>query len=338
MSSVIEQTQNKENCPLCSLVIVTYNQENFIRHTLQGAFAQTYPNLEIIVSDDASRDKTWEIIQKMVQTYQGPHQIVLNRNENNLGVGGGAGKAMQLAKGEIIVWNDGDDVSHPERVQCICKAFNQQGPDTMMIRPNHEPIDAQGNNLGPYKNFEKDVRKKTRSLSEIHRRIRIPFGAVTAWRRVVSDSFDGISSSYAGWDNIVAFRALLLGRVGFVPDVLVQYRTHAASTLNAPATDDLVKDYRKRARERDAWYIQAFSQHLIDIHKIVRKSPDRSVELLKIERMIVKQIHKSVLSFEIMSFFPKLSMGLLIRALRWPEFYRYFLLAPLYRLGWYKRR
>ena len=324
--------------PLCSLVIVTYNQEAFIRQTLRAAFAQTYPHLEIVVSDDASTDRTWEIVQAEAASYTGPHRLTLNRNERNLGIGGGAGKAIQLAAGEIIVWNDGDDISLPNRVQRIVDFFGEQGPQTMMVWSRHEPIDSDGKVLGKYKNFKKDARKKARTLADVRRRIRIPFGAVTAWRRVVSDSFSPIPSAFGGWDNIIAFRALLIGKIAPLPEVLVQYRTHNASTTNAPAADDLVKDYRKRAIHRDAWFVQAYSQYLIDLHHILRVSPERRSELLRIERLIVSQIKKWSVSYEIMTAFPRLSLGMLARALPRPEFYRYFLLAPLYRLGLYKRR
>ncbi|MBQ7589452.1 MAG: glycosyltransferase [Verrucomicrobia bacterium] len=324
--------------PLCSLVIVTYNQEAFIRQTLQAAFAQTYPHLEIVVSDDASTDRTWEIVQAEAASYAGPHRLTLNRNERNLGIGGGAGKAIQLAAGEILVWNDGDDISLPNRVQCIVNFFEKQGSQTMMVWSRHEPIDSDGKVLGVYKNFEKDVRKKARTLADVRRRIRIPFGAVTAWRRVVSDMFSPIPPAFGGWDNIIAFRALLMGKIAPLPEVLVQYRTHNASTTNAPAADDLVKDYRKRAIHRDAWFVQAYSQYLIDLHQVLRVSPERRSELLRIERLIISLIKKWSVSYEIMTAFPRLSLGMLVRTLPWPEFYRYFLLAPLYRLGLYKRR
>ena len=76
--------------PLYSLVIQAYKQEKYIRQTLKGAFDQTYPNLEIIVCDDASPDHTWEIIEEEVRNYKGPHKIILHKNAENLGIAGAA--------------------------------------------------------------------------------------------------------------------------------------------------------------------------------------------------------------------------------------------------------
>ena len=49
--------------PLVSFGIITYNQEQFILDTLKGAVSQEYDNMEIIVSDDNSTDKTFEIVE-----------------------------------------------------------------------------------------------------------------------------------------------------------------------------------------------------------------------------------------------------------------------------------
>ena len=51
--------------PLVTLVLVSYNQEKYIREAVDAAFAQTYSPLTIEISDDASVDKTYEIIQQM---------------------------------------------------------------------------------------------------------------------------------------------------------------------------------------------------------------------------------------------------------------------------------
>ena len=67
--------------PLVTFVILSYNEERFIREGIQGAFSQTYSPLEIIISDDCSTDRTFEIIQEEVEGYKGPHKVVLNRNE-----------------------------------------------------------------------------------------------------------------------------------------------------------------------------------------------------------------------------------------------------------------
>ena len=50
--------------PPISLVLVSFNQQKYVREAVESALAQDYDNLEIVISDDCSRDKTWEIISQ----------------------------------------------------------------------------------------------------------------------------------------------------------------------------------------------------------------------------------------------------------------------------------
>lgn len=324
--------------PLYSHVILSYNLEAFIGEALGSVLAQTYPNLEIVVSDDCSTDRTWEIIQEVVAQYQGPHKIVLNRNPHNLGTGWNSRKALELATGEVIVWSDGDDISLPQRDQRTYEAFRDQDPHTMLIWCRHEPIDAQGKSCGPSKHFERDVRKKARELSDIKRRVRLPFGAVIAMRREVVDTFNGLPENILIQDNILCFRALLIGKIGFIRDVLVQYRSHAHSFSNAPRKGDLAQVCRQRAASRDAWYIQAYAQHLVDIQYLGKKFPQRRPELLRVGRVMSKLIARWLVSYEVLSEFPLLSWKKIWHVLPYPDLYRHLFLALFYKLGLWKKK
>jgi glycosyltransferase involved in cell wall biosynthesis len=69
--------------PLVTFAVFAYNQEQFIREAVEGALAQTYSPLEVILSDDASPDRTFEIMQQVASQYRGPHRVILNRNSTN---------------------------------------------------------------------------------------------------------------------------------------------------------------------------------------------------------------------------------------------------------------
>ncbi len=93
----------KEPDPLITFAIFAYNQEKYIRDAIEGAFAQDYSPLEIIISDDCSTDHTFEIIQQMVDEYSGPNVVRLNRNTDNLGLIAHVNKVFELANGDWIV-------------------------------------------------------------------------------------------------------------------------------------------------------------------------------------------------------------------------------------------
>src|SRR2546428_12446679 len=123
--------------PLISFLIASYNQEAFIREAVESAFAQSYSPLEIIISDDCSNDRTFEIAQKMAAAYQGPHSVRLNRNATNFGIGGHANRVMELCRGELLAAAAGDDVSMPPRAEIIYQAGVQMGGGAAPIFHNN---------------------------------------------------------------------------------------------------------------------------------------------------------------------------------------------------------
>lgn len=71
--------------PLISVVIASYNGERYIREQLDSILLQTYPNLEIIVIDDGSKDGTAAILGEYAANADSNRPINVVLNENNLG-------------------------------------------------------------------------------------------------------------------------------------------------------------------------------------------------------------------------------------------------------------
>ena len=86
--------------PLVSMLLIAYRQPDTIARAIRAALAQTYSPLEIIASDDASDDATFEAMQAALAGYQGPHRIVLNRNSTNLGIGAHLSHLVGMSSGE----------------------------------------------------------------------------------------------------------------------------------------------------------------------------------------------------------------------------------------------
>lgn len=81
-----------------------YNAEKYIEHTLDSLFKQSYPNIEIIVVNDGSKDNTLSILKK----YQGDNLIVID--QDNKGQCAAANTAYKHANGELIKFMDADDL------------------------------------------------------------------------------------------------------------------------------------------------------------------------------------------------------------------------------------
>lgn len=91
--------------PLVSIIVPTYNREKIIQETLDCAVNQDYENIEIIVVDNCSTDKTFEILQQNAS--ENP-KVKIFRNDSNLGPVKNWEKAISLASGKYtkILWSD----------------------------------------------------------------------------------------------------------------------------------------------------------------------------------------------------------------------------------------
>ncbi|MHB0977643.1 MAG: glycosyltransferase family 2 protein [Candidatus Aquicultorales bacterium] len=103
--------------PLVSVIIPTYNGERYISETLKSVVEQTYPNLEIIVVDDASTDGTLEALKPFIR------QIKLVERKVNGGVAAARNTGIKASSGDIVALLDQDDLWLPERLSKGVEAF-----------------------------------------------------------------------------------------------------------------------------------------------------------------------------------------------------------------------
>src|SRR3954469_5695786 len=131
--------------PLLTFAIAALNQERFIREAVEAALAQTYSPLEIVLSDDHSEDRTFEIMQEMAAAYCGPHKIILNQNPKRRCIGGHINRVVEISNGELIIGAAGDDVSLPERTRTAYETWEESARRATSIHSNFVQIDAKGN-------------------------------------------------------------------------------------------------------------------------------------------------------------------------------------------------
>ncbi len=100
------------NKPLVSVLICARNAENYLSAALKSIFNQTYTQIECIVVDDDSTDRTWSILNSFHD-----RRLILVKNNSRLGVAGSLNRALKKAKGTYIARMDADDVSHLGRLE-----------------------------------------------------------------------------------------------------------------------------------------------------------------------------------------------------------------------------
>lgn len=113
--------------PLVSVIVPAYNAEAFIQRTLESILSQTYTNIEVLVVDDGSQDRSAEIIQSFVEK----NSCIFLLKQKNTGVAAARNLAIQKSSGQYIAPIDADDIWYPQKlekqVQCLLEADQSVG-------------------------------------------------------------------------------------------------------------------------------------------------------------------------------------------------------------------
>ena len=224
-----------------SVAIPAYNQAHFIEQALDSVLAQDYPNLEVIVSDNASTDDTPAVMRR----YLSDPRVRYFRNPTNLGMLGNFKKALyEYSTGELALHLDGDDYltdSHyiSEAVEMMdrhgvimvfgrCRSFYERDHTLVADKVNGDlPAVMDGNWL--FLNYYKGYSLTT--LTVLHDR-----------QRAMEVGFYNYNIRSTDWENLLK---LMIGeKVGFINRFVGVWRRHGS---NATFKQDLDLDLQNVA-------------------------------------------------------------------------------------------
>jgi glycosyltransferase involved in cell wall biosynthesis len=139
MGTPARLTVMKKENPLVSICIPTYNSATYLRICLDSILAQTYPNMEIIVSDNASSDGSVLLLGEYAQK----HGITVHVNDSNIGAGANFNQLIGLARGKYLAIYHSDDVYHPTIVEESVELM--KGDESIaLVGTMADVIDAEG--------------------------------------------------------------------------------------------------------------------------------------------------------------------------------------------------
>lgn len=218
----------------CSYVLLTYNQVETVAQAVKSALSQECAPMEIVITDDCSVDTTFAVIEKTIQGYSGPHEIIVNRNAHNLGLAGNIERAHQLSSGDVIIAAAGDDMSSPHRSRRIMEAFSQD--QALLVCSYAHVVGPDGRDVpGDFRTAAfyhgADLLRAARSKS-------LYIGATGAWHRALYDTYGPLDpETYE--DLVLGFRAALEGRVSVIEEELVTYKLGYGLTSSDMYHDDI---------------------------------------------------------------------------------------------------
>lgn len=260
--------------PQLTLAICCYKFERFIHEAIEAAFAQTYRPLEIVISDDCSPDASWQRILETIEKHY-PHlslsqeayeqrltlveglTLVLNRNPKNLGLALHENRLFELSSGEWIVFQSGDDISAPHRLERIADVV-MKNPQ---IRGLYSQIQLKYLDLENTLITEKDVQNLQTSQKISSKGLPYFLGASAVYHRDVYYAFGPLGAKVTNEDQVLPLRAALLGEIERINEPLVLYRKHTSNLSGTDFDNDLMKAAKHRQKLIFARY-----QSLVDLH------------------------------------------------------------------------
>lgn len=114
--------------PLISVIVPVYNGEAFIEKCFNSILNQTYENLEIIIINDGSKDKSPEICDEFAEL----DERIIVVHQSNVGLSSVRNKGLDMASGDLIGFVDSDDSIHPKMYEILLKHLNDNGADIAM--------------------------------------------------------------------------------------------------------------------------------------------------------------------------------------------------------------
>ncbi|MUH00048.1 glycosyltransferase [Scytonema sp. UIC 10036] len=237
--------------PSIAICIPTYNQAQYLIKSVRSACSQTYPNVEVWVSDDGSTDETPQVMEQLCQQFS---QVHYYRQPKNLGIAGNNTWLMSQPKTDFIVRLDSDDIIYPDYVEKLV-ALLQKYPQAGYAHTAIQEIDEYGNN---------------RSTSRVAR------------NHEFQDADDALMAAVSGYRvaaNIVMFRAKALrelryyeNRPEFVEDYDLSVRIADAGYGNVYSEEvlacyrvwtDVKKTRSKRKHLQLKGYVRIFNESFL---------------------------------------------------------------------------
>ncbi|KJU76095.1 glycosyltransferase [Pseudomonas sp. MDMC216] len=227
--------------PLVSVIIASYNHAPYIEASIRSVLAQSYPNIELLVVDDGSKDDSVERIRVLQAEYDFDFQ-----RQSNQGLSRTLNAAIVRAKGSIIVPFGSDDIMRPERIAKQV-AYLHDKPEVGICSANIDFIDAQGN---PFPDSEQKLRHlpfRRLDFDDLFLdRKPGPQAATLMFRREALEAVGGFDPDIRLEDVYICLKILRAGfYIDILGEVLADYRKHESNTYKHLRfmTDNMLKTY-----------------------------------------------------------------------------------------------
>jgi glycosyltransferase involved in cell wall biosynthesis len=233
-----------ESTPALTVGVPVYNMGTYLEAAVESILSQSFWDLEVIISDNASTDDTETIGRALASR---DSRVIYRRNPRNIGLAGNFNLLVPLARGRLFKWAAADDELRPGYLERCVAAF-AEAPDIALAYSRSEFVDGDGNPLDiddpGWQLTSDDPAERLRSAVLAGGFVNAVLGVIRtdALRRT------RLLPRYAGGDFRLMAELSVLGRFVEIPDVLYVRRIHGASSKGNAGDPRWLRRYMSGAR------------------------------------------------------------------------------------------
>ncbi|MEO3991187.1 glycosyltransferase [Pseudocitrobacter cyperus] len=217
----------------CTFIIISFNQADTIRESIQSAIEQDCDNFRLVICDDGSTDGTNIIIREVLkQNIKDNIEVIFLENKVNIGIVGNFNRALQYVVGDFFITQAGDDISLANRVSVTKRIFDNNEVSACFSATYD--IDDAGNSLGSdygYTINKRNMRLGGISITSCLYDEAGVLGASAAYRTKLISDFSLAVVAFSE-DKSLSLRGALIGKVIFYEEPLVKYRRTSGVTIS----------------------------------------------------------------------------------------------------------
>lgn len=241
---------NTKDFPLVSVLIPAYNHENYIQETIESIINQTYPNIELIILDDGSKDKTWEKITELKPKCENRFVKIHFETKQNEGTCITLNKLLKLSSGEFVYIIASDDLAKPQAIEKEVK-FLQDNPDYALAVGDNEYVDSMGKQIfrtqkaftsniknAKYKTVKEFLSSKLKidflsddfgSYKTLYKENYIPNGYLI--RKNIFETIGNFTKNAPLEDFWLMLQLSKYKKMKYIDEILFSYRIHDTNTI-----------------------------------------------------------------------------------------------------------
>ncbi len=254
---------------MVSVVLPVYNGERFISESIKSILNQSYQNIELIIVNDCSTDKTEEIIKEFEKS---DDRIRVIKNSSNLKLPKSLNVGFEQAKGSYYTWTSDDNMYMPNAIETMV-SYLKDHPDISMVYSDYTNINEIGDSID-----------KAELQASKYLLVENVCGASFMYTREIAEEVGKYDENlFLAEDYDYWIRISSKGKIVHLPENLYFYRCHQYSLTSKRKELVRIQTYKVLEKNFLTLYTQAKKEHLVRLffNRFVEHDPINHQQTLK---------------------------------------------------------